>query len=128
MTTEELTKALGQPGKFQVVLTTLLCLNNVIVCWNHLGMAFFAAQTEHHCSVKNSSDIGTLVPMINKNGKNQWDECNLYAGYNSSEKVECSSGWTFYHPGRERTIISEVKIHSLQFAAISPFDRCERVD
>ena len=112
MTTEELTKALGQPGKFQVVLTALLCLNNIIVCWNHLGMAFFAAKTEHHCSVKNSSDIDHLVPIIKKNGKEQWDGCKLYAGHNSSKKVECFSGWTYYHPGREETIISEVKFLS----------------
>ena len=110
MTTEELTKALGQPGKFQVLLTAILCLNNIIVSWNHLGMAFFAAKTKHHCSVKNSSDIDHLVPLVEKNGKEQWDECKLYSSYNSSEKVQCSSGWTYYLSDREWTIISEVNV------------------
>ena len=110
MATEELTNALGKPGKFQVLLTALLCLNEVIGCWNHLGMAFFAAKTEHHCSVQNPSDIDYLVPMIKKNGKEQWDGCYLYAGHNSTKKVKCPSGWTYFHPGRERTIISEVKL------------------
>jgi hypothetical protein len=105
MKTEELTKALGQPGKFQVLLTALLCLNNTMTCWNHLGMAFLAAKTNHHCSVKNSS----LVPSVKKNGKEQWDGCKLYAGYNSSQKVKCPSGWTYYLPDREQTIIAEVK-------------------
>ena len=109
MAMEELMKSLGRPGKFQVLLTALLCPNLLMVCWNHLGMAFFAARTKHHCSVKNSSDIKYLVPMIKKNGKQRWDGCKLYAEYNSSEKVECPGGWTYYHPGRERTIISEVK-------------------
>jgi hypothetical protein len=111
MATEELTKALGHPGKCQVLLTALLCLNNVFVCWNHLGMAFLAAKTKHHCTVKNSSDIDHLVPLVKKNGKEQWDGCKLYSMYNSSEKVECSSGWTYHLPDREQTIISEVKFH-----------------
>ena len=115
--TEELTSALGQPGKFQLLLTLLLCLNNIVVCWNHLGMAFLAAKTKHHCSVKNSSDIDYLVPLVKRNGKEQWDGCKLYAGYNSSEKVECSSGWTYYLPDREQTVISEVKFCVIWYSA-----------
>ena len=111
MATEELTTALGQPGKFQVLLIALLCINNVIVSWNHLGMAFFGAKTKHHCSVQNSSDIDRLVPLVEKNGKEEWDGCRLYKNFNSSDKVQCLRGWTYYLSERERTIISEVNFH-----------------
>ena len=108
MTTEDLAKALGRPGKYQLLLTVLLCMNYVYVGWNHLGMAFLAAKTKHHCSVGNSSDIDHLVPLEKKNGKEQWKGCKLYTNYNQSKEVQCSSGWTYYLPDRERTIVSEV--------------------
>ena len=108
MTTEELAKALGRPGKYQILLTVFLCLNYVYLGWNNLGMAFIAAKTKHHCEVKNSSDIDRLVPLETKNGKEQWKKCKLYSDYNQSEEVGCPNGWTYYHPDRERTIISEV--------------------
>jgi hypothetical protein len=108
MTTEDLAKALGRPGKYQLLLTVLLCLNYVYVGWNHLGMAFLAAKTKHHCTVKNSSDIDNFVPLEKKNGKEQWKGCKLYSDYNKTEQVSCSNGWTYYHSDRERTIVSEV--------------------
>ncbi|XP_028417308.1 uncharacterized protein LOC114541706 [Dendronephthya gigantea] len=107
MSAEDIAKALGNPGKFQILLTIFLCLNYVYVGWNHLGMAFIGAKTKHHCSVKNSSNINSLVPLVKKNGKEQWDGCNLYSDHNSSKKVECSTGWTYYLPDKEQTIISE---------------------
>ena len=115
MTTEDLAKALGKPGRFQVLLTVFLCMNYVYVAWNHLGMAFLAAKTKHHCSLKNSSDIDALVPTVKKNGKEVWDGCKLYDGHNSSEKVKCSSGpWTYYLPDRENTIVAEVKYSAVR--------------
>lgn len=109
MTTEDLAKALGRPGKYQILLTVFLCLNYVYVSWNHLGMAFLAAKTKHHCTVKNASNINRLVPLEKKNGKEQWKGCKLYSEVNKTTQVDCSSGWTYYHTDRERTIISEVK-------------------
>lgn len=112
MTIEDLVKVLGRPGKYQVLLTIFLCLNYVYVGWNHLGMAFMAAKTKHHCTVKNSSDIASLVPMEEKNGKKEWKKCYLLAGKNNSDEIKCSSGWTYYLPDREQTIISEVNHNS----------------
>ena len=112
MTTDSLTSALGRPGKFQVFMYLYLSANWIYICWNHLGMAYIGARTKHHCSVQNSTEVSTLVPWVEKNGRKQWDGCHLYAGYNTTKKVACPNGWTYALPQGEQTIISEVKCSS----------------
>ena len=108
MTTEDLSRALGKPGKFQVLLYIMLAANYTYVCWGHLGMAFIGGKTKHHCRVKNESDIENLVPVIMKNGVKQWDKCHLYSGYNKTKKIPCPNGWSYKLQGRENTVIAEV--------------------
>ena len=108
MTAEHLARALGKPGKFQMLLYMMLAMNYVYVCWNHLGMAFLAAKTKHHCRVENKTDIARLVPLVNKHGKMQKDQCHLYAAANDTKKIPCPNGWTYYLPDRESTVIEKV--------------------
>ena len=109
MTTDTLTNSLGKPGKFQVLLYIYISTSWIYICWNHVGMVFIGAETKHHCAVANSTDVSKLVPKTTKNGNSDWDGCNLYDGYNTSKKIPCTHGWTYYLPEREATIISEVK-------------------
>ena len=108
MSADNLANALGRPGKFQIILYIMLCCNTFFVCWNHLAMTFMGAKTKHHCAVENITDVDQVVPLVKKGGKTAWDGCNLYVNVSTKEKKPCSSAWTYYLEGQERTIISEV--------------------
>lgn len=108
MVVDNLAKKLGEPGRFQVILYVMLCCNFIFVSWNHLGMAFIGAKTEHHCQLENKTVNDDLVPTVKKGGKIERDKCHLFNGYNSSVKVSCVNGWTYYLEDRETTIISQV--------------------
>ena len=108
MTPDDLANILGKPGRFQVLLYIMLSMNIVGVCWNNLGMIFIGAKTKHHCRLENITDIARLVPLVNKDGKKQWDGCHLYMSYNTTKKKPCKNGWTYYLPERESTVVSEV--------------------
>lgn len=107
--TDDLINALGNPGKFQVLLYLYLATNWTYCSWNHLGMAFLAAKTDYSCKIDNNSNVTTLatLPFL-QNGKRQYDRCHVYGGFNSTEKIPCPNGWIYKLPDRESTIISEV--------------------
>lgn len=61
---EELLSQLGNPGKFQIFIFLLLCLNYFPLVFNHVIMAFFGARVGHQChsaayyrSAENSADM-----------------------------------------------------------------------
>ena len=110
MAVDNLASALGNPGKFQVILYIMLCCNTFYVSWNHLGMAFMGAKTKHHCHMKNAANVGEAVPLVKKEGKTVWDGCNVYLNISTKEKEPCQNGWTYSLNDREQTIISEVTI------------------
>ena len=110
MAVDNLASALGNPGKFQVILYIMLCCNTFYVSWNHLGMAFMGAKTKHHCHVKNATNVVEVVPLVKKEGKTVWDGCNVYLNISTKEKEPCQNGWTYSLNDREQTIISEVTI------------------
>ena len=113
MAVDKLASALGSPGKFQMILYIMLCCNTFYVTWNHLGMAFMGAKTKHHCSIKNATNIYSVVPLVKKGGKKEWDGCNLFVNVSTKEKEPCENGWTYSLKGREQTIISEVNAYSM---------------
>ncbi|XP_046845860.1 organic cation transporter protein-like isoform X2 [Xenia sp. Carnegie-2017] len=107
-TTEYLAFAIGSPGRFQVVLCLMLSVSSSFVSWGHLGMAFYAAETEHHCLLPNSSwNIKDFIPTVKENGKEVLDRCHLYSDVNKTTKISCTHGWTYNLSGKETTIISE---------------------
>ena len=48
---EGLVRALGDPGRYQVLVMVLLCFNYVPVSVNHLLMAFHGFAPDHNCRV-----------------------------------------------------------------------------
>ena len=48
---EGLVRALGDPGRYQMLVMVLLCFNYVPVSVNHLLMAFHGFTPEHNCRV-----------------------------------------------------------------------------
>ena len=46
---EELLSQLGNPGKFQIFVFLLLCLNYFPLVFNHVIMAFYGARFGHQC-------------------------------------------------------------------------------
>ena len=46
---EELLSQLGNPGRFQIFIFILLCLNYFPLVFNHVIMAFFGARVGHLC-------------------------------------------------------------------------------
>ncbi|XP_046845488.1 uncharacterized protein LOC124439308 [Xenia sp. Carnegie-2017] len=78
-TVEDLTNAIGSPGRFQIMLCAILSCSYLFTCFGHLGMAFYAAKTDHHCFLPNSSttSIKYSIPNDGKNGK---DQCHLSYG------------------------------------------------
>ena len=114
MAVDNLASALGNPGKFQVILYTMILCNPLFLSWNHLGMAFIGAKTKHHCQLGNSTtQIPHLVPVVKKGGTSELDGCHLFSGYNTTDKVPCTNGWTYYLKGRENTVIAQVSKESV---------------
>ena len=114
MAVDNLASALGNPGKFQVILYTMILCNPIFISWNHLGMAFIGAKTKHHCQVgNNTTQIAHLVPVVEKGVTSELDECHLFSGYNTTDRVPCTNGWTYYLKGRENTVIAQVSKESI---------------
>ena len=58
---EGLVRALGDPGRYQLLVMVLLCFNYVPVSVNHLLMAFHGFTPEHNCRVSICSDPNTTA-------------------------------------------------------------------
>ncbi|XP_046845862.1 organic cation transporter protein-like isoform X1 [Xenia sp. Carnegie-2017] len=107
-TADDLAIAIGSPGRFQVVLCLMVSVSSFFVSWGYLGMAFYAAETDHHCLLPNSStNIDDFIPTIKENGKEVLDRCHLYSDVNKTTKISCTHGWTYNLSDGETTIISE---------------------
>ena len=104
---DNLMKAIGNPGKYQVLIFALTSINFMIMLSTHFTMIFFAAKTEHHCSVATGRNISDIIPTITSNGEQKLDGCNLYQNGNKTQTIPCNNGWTYYMEEREQTIISE---------------------
>ena len=107
---DNLMKAIGNPGRFQVLIFALISINFMIMFPTHLTMIFYAAKTEHHCSVARGQNLTDVIPIVIRDNERQWDGCNLYKNGNKTHTIPCDNGWTYYMEERERTIISEVCI------------------
>ena len=108
---DKLVVATGNPGKFQMLIFGLIGINFMIMLSNHLTMIFYAAKTEHHCSVsddQNITDLSDIIPVVVRNNKKEWDGCKLYKNRTTMQTMPCNNGWTYYMDDGERTIISEV--------------------
>ena len=105
---DKLIVATGDPGKFQVMIYMLIGINFMIMLSNHLTMIFYAAKTEHHCTVGNGQNISDVIPILLRNNKRQWDGCKLFKNGSAKQTIPCNNGWTYYMDDGERTIISEV--------------------
>ena len=46
---DELLAQLGNPGKYQIFIFFLLCLNYFPLVFNHVIMAFFGSRVDHQC-------------------------------------------------------------------------------
>lgn len=73
---EELLSQLGNPGRYQVFIFLLLCLNYFPLVFNHVIMAFFGSRPKHQCysraymngSLENSvTDFGE-VQLVGNHG------------------------------------------------------------
>jgi hypothetical protein len=108
---DNLMKAIGNPGRFQVLIFALTSINLMIMLPTHFTSIFFAAKTEHRCSVaggvRNLSDV---IPIVVRNSERQWDGCTLFKNGSNSQRIPCDNGWTYYMEDGESTIISEVCI------------------
>ena len=103
---DNLMKAIGNPGKYQVLIFALTSINFMIMLSTHFTMIFFAAKTKHHCRVAKGRNISD-IPLIMSNGQRQLDGCNLYENGNKTQTIPCNNGWTYSMEEREQTIISE---------------------
>ena len=113
---DNLMKAIGNPGKYQVLIFALTSINFMIMLSTHFTMIFFAAKTKHHCSVATGQNISDIIPIIMSNGERQLDGCNLYKNGNKTQTIPCNNGWTYWMEEREQTIISEVCIISVELS------------
>ncbi|KAH3882706.1 hypothetical protein DPMN_006650 [Dreissena polymorpha] len=71
---EELLSQLGNPGKYQIVIFLLLCLNYCPLVFNHVIMAFYGATPKHQChsnefwtgsGLKSVEDFSMIKPVYN---------------------------------------------------------------
>ncbi|XP_014668813.1 PREDICTED: organic cation transporter protein-like [Priapulus caudatus] len=109
---EDLMGAIGDPGRYQIGIYVLLCLNYMPVAFNHLGMVFFGAIPTHHCKIgadRLALPLNESIPIKVVKGHNVVDSCNMYV--NGSSSVEaCTDGWQYAtYPGNppESTIATE---------------------
>jgi len=55
---EELLSELGNPGKYQLIVFFLLCLNYFPLVFNHVIMAFFGMRPKYTCQLKSTLNGG----------------------------------------------------------------------
>lgn len=113
---EEFLAALGQPGRYQLVIYVLLCLNYMPVAFNHLAMVFYGATPPHHCHIPDNATLNNeSIPYItDKDGHYGPAECLKYFNSSSTADVKCSDGpydYSVYPAGKpgpaENTIVVE---------------------
>ena len=78
---EELLSQLGNPGKFQIFVFLLLCLNYFPLVFNHVIMAFFGARFGHQCH------SAAYYRSIENSANSKWEQ----NGSNVPEEVQTFS-------------------------------------
>ncbi|KAF0288151.1 Organic cation transporter-like protein [Amphibalanus amphitrite] len=107
---EGLVRALGDPGRYQVLVMVLLCFNYVPVSVNHLLMAFHGFAPEHNCRLPDqwprNVSLPTVAPTI---GDPRYQSCSMYVdpANHSWGTKDCIYGYEFHVEGLEWTVVSE---------------------
>ncbi|XP_048252017.1 solute carrier family 22 member 6-B-like [Haliotis rufescens] len=107
---DELIGMLGSPGRYQVIIFILLCLNYCPLVFNHVIMAFFGAKTAHSCDPLHGSDVyvqgGQNVTVVGRTA----GQCRttLRLENNDNITLTCGAGdWTYMVEERETNIVTE---------------------
>lgn len=100
-------RKLGRPGRYHIIVYVLLCLNNVVVIFNHLAMAIYGAKTEYFCESEHELNMTQDVTRGPANVKEACPE-----GSNLTTEEYCPAGWTLQYrmEPRETNIISEFNL------------------
>ena len=93
---EELLSQLGNPGKFQIFVFLLLCLNYFPLVFNHVIMAFYGARFGHQC---HSAAYDTNI-----DSKWEQNRSNILEGIQMSSLGECESSYTL-SSGRNISVV-----------------------
>ncbi|XP_046856032.1 solute carrier family 22 member 8-like isoform X2 [Xenia sp. Carnegie-2017] len=104
---ENLIRAIGDPGKFQVFMFSLISVNLMIMLSAHFSMIFYGAKTEHHCKLDANKNVSDFIPFNTQSNNKERDSCHMFEGTNNSNKTPCTNGWIYIMKDNERTIISE---------------------
>ncbi|XP_060564193.1 organic cation transporter protein-like [Ruditapes philippinarum] len=124
---EVLLSQLGNPGRYQVFIFLLLCLNYFPLVFNHVIMAFFGSRPKHQChssaylagymtnSISNFNDVQLNYTVLGTNASDvgHFESCSasyLYAG-NQSMSIVCpesdESFLIYQKREQESTIVTE---------------------
>jgi len=104
---------LGDPGRYQVVLTLLLATNFIPVVINHILMAFYTGKVEFNCRVPEERNKSLFIPTSNNsNDLISWESCAVYTDPSNhslgTEECADSHGYEFHFTGEnEWTVTAE---------------------
>ena len=112
---DELLSQLGNPGKFQIFIFLLLCLNYFPLVFNHVIMAFFGSRVRHHCHLgayyKEAQQNGSSVDEVLSSHVGKCEATyNLASGRNISATCpDDDDSVVIYTAGQgETNIVTEV--------------------
>ena len=109
MDVDKIFRALGNPGRHNIITYILLCSNYFPVVLNHLSVVIYGSAVPHRCVVPEAFNTSEAVPWTTT-GK--LDSCRVYKNYSQStnETLPCPKGWKYDPLPREKSIVMEVRL------------------
>ena len=116
---DDVLKTIGEFGRYQKYVYTLICLLAIPCAWHSLGNTFLSASPEHYCrsfpgqvSEEFSPTKNCTIPY--KNG--EWSRCEKYNRTEPYDQcssgdvtvLKCDQGWVYDTKFYESTAVSEV--------------------
>lgn len=117
---DDVLKTLGEFGRYQKYVYTLICLLAIPCAWHSLGNTFLSASPEHYCRSFPGQVYEDFSPTKNctipyKNG--EWSKCEKYNRTEPYDQcssrdvtvLKCDQGWVYDTTFYESTAVSEVR-------------------
>ena len=132
---DEMTKKLGQFGRYQKFIFLMLCLVEFPAAFNIMGIVFIAGVPEHWCqsmelfglNLTNDVMRNITIPLVERDGQSLYSSCSRYVydvAYDewTMDDVKtsmltdranlstetCPHGWNYADDQYESTIVSQV--------------------